>query len=104
MAKSIQTAYRLSMPDVIGENPQAFKFQAKTGHGTFGFGYRWDTIREIWLLYVTLPSGVIRQAGIFPNDISWTPWDDFGFYVESNADSIGQNDLNKINQYILVWA
>jgi len=90
------------MPE-LGEDPQAFKFQVKTNDGTFELSYRWDTIRELWLLYVTLPDGTIRQAGIFPNDISWTPWSDFGFYVEANSNGIGQNDLLNVNQYIVVW-
>jgi hypothetical protein len=100
--KTIQTAYLIALPD-IGLNPAVFSFLVNTQSGVFELTYRWDVIAENWLLYVTLPDGSVRQAGVYPNTMSWTGYLDFGFYIQSDLANIGQNDLPNTAQYLVVW-
>lgn len=100
--KSIQTAYLISMPDT-GIDPQVFKFQVKTASGNFNLSFRWDVNQTQWIVYATLPDLTIRQVGWWPGSVSWTAWVDFGFYIQTTLETIGQNDLSKVSPYILVW-
>jgi hypothetical protein len=100
--KSISTAYLISMPDT-GVDPQVFQFQVKTASGTFGMSFRWDGDNTQWIVYATLPDLTIRQVGWWPSSVSWTAWNDFGCFLQTDLATIGQNDLSKCSPYIIVW-
>ena len=86
-------AWTVATPN-LPTNPFNFVFTSNLPSGRFGFKFMW--FNNIWNLWITLPSGEIRQAGMYPNTISWTGFFDYYFRVLTTLDSIGQNDLNNV--------
>lgn len=86
-------AWRVNLPDV-GILPFNFTFTTLLPPGEFGFLMRW--FADQWNLWVTLPSGEIRQAGVFSNLVNWSGFGDYLLGTISAQESIGQNDLAKV--------
>ena len=102
MFRPIDVAYMISLPD-IGTDPFSFSYNVKTPSGNFNLRYRWNTENLTWAVFITMPDGSVRQSGIFPNNVNWTAYPDFGFATLSDQASIGQNDLLNVQHYIIVW-
>lgn len=97
--KVINKAEKIPFPEVeITEN---FKFEAVTDKGTMGFSFKWFSSR--WHCWVTLPSGEIRQASVYPNVVSWTGFSDFGLVFLSELPVIDYNSLFLSELVLLQW-
>lgn len=86
-------AWIVGIPN-LPANPVNFSFTTNLPSGKWTF--RWQWFLDVWNLWVTLPSGEVRQAGVYPNAISWTGFRDYYLQFITTLDSIGQNDLNRI--------
>lgn len=78
-----------------------FKFEALSEFGTFTFNFKWFNSR--WNLWVTLPDGTIREAGVYPNVINWTGNTDYGLVFQTSLDVIDYASLNLVEIYLLKW-
>ena len=90
-------AWQIGIPN-LEQDPFNFTFSSNLPAGKFTFTFKW--FNDQWNIWVTLPSGEIRQAGTFPNTVSWTGF--FDFYVQfiTTLAEIGQNDLNAITMVV----
>lgn len=91
------TAWAVAIP-VIPDESFGFTFTSVLPVGPFGFKFRW--FNDVWNVWVTLPSGEIRQAGGYPNSFSWTGFADYYFQFSTFLDSIGQNDLDQVTMVV----
>lgn len=91
-------AWIVGIPN-LPDNPVNFEFSTNLPPGKFNFRFMW--FNSVWNIWVTLPSGEIRQAGPYSNTLSWTGFFDYYFSMVSTLDSIGQNDLSKVT--MTVW-
>ena len=78
-----------------------FSFDCVAETGNFNFEFRFFNDR--WNCWVTLPSGDVRQIGVYPNVISGTGNIDYGFVFKTRLPEIGYNDLFITELYILKW-
>lgn len=98
--KTIKTAYGITTPSV-GENPVNFTFPAVVAGNRYEYTFRWYD--NIWHLWVTFPSGEIRQALVTPGSVAWTSFIDWGLAIVTSLLSIGQNDLSKVQFVMVEW-
>lgn len=97
--RDIKKVERVSFPNTeIQEN---FKFDAVTEAGTFTLNFRWFNNR--WNLWVTLPDGTIREAGVYPNIVSWTGSTDYGLVIKTSLADIDYNSLTLTEILIITW-
>lgn len=97
--RDVKNIELVEFPDIeISDN---FKFNALAEAGTFTFHFKWFNNR--WNLWVTLPDGTIREAGVYPNLVSWTGNTDYGLYFQTNLAEIDKSSLNLTEIYILTW-
>ncbi len=90
-------AWIVGVPNLPAD-PVNFTFSSNLPPGKFTF--RWQWFLNVWNLWVTLPTGEIRQAGVYPNAISWTGFRDYYMqFLTTNAE-IGQNDLNGVTMEV----
>lgn len=85
-----KAAWQVNIPNV----PQGvfnFSFTVNLPPGLFGFTFEW--FNDVWNVWVTLPTGEIRQAGSYPNEINWTGFIDYYLSFVTTLKAIGQNDL-----------
>jgi hypothetical protein len=75
-------------------NPVNFIFSTGLPSGKWTFRFMW--FLGVWNLWVALPTGEIRQAGVYPNVASWTGFNDYYLNFVTTLDSIGQNDLGNV--------
>ena len=101
--KTMKYSYAVALP-VLTAGTQSFKVKAQTKEGAFALEFRWNFVTSIWTIFATMPDGSERQAGVFPNCMSWTGCADFGYYVSFNGTAIGLDDLALTQHYIVVWA
>ena len=78
-----------------------FQFDATADAGNFTFHFKW--LKGSWKLWVTLPDGEVRQAGVLPEVISWSEFDDYGIVIETDMESIDFNSLFLTELYIITW-
>lgn len=90
-------AYQVAIP-FLSQNPFNFAFASDLPQGRFSFVFKW--FKGVWNIWVTLPTGEIRQAGGYPNTVSWTGFKDYYFRLITTLDSIGQNDLNNVKMVV----
>jgi hypothetical protein len=92
MIRTPTAAFRVSFPE-LSADPFNFTFTTTLPFGTVAFKFMW--FNEVWNIWLTLPTGEIRQMGGFPNSVDWTGFDDYYAQLVTMLDSIGQNDLSK---------
>lgn len=97
MIRTPELAWRVSLPE-LQANPYNFVFSTTLPPG--GFSFKFMFFLGAWNVWVTLPSGEIRQAGAFPNAVSWTGFDDYYLQFVTTLDVIGQNDLSKVTMMV----
>ena len=97
---TISTAELISWPDT--EPQDNFSFQSVTSEGAFTFNFKW--INDAWSLWVTLPDETVRQAGVYPNVVSWTGYPDYGLVFQTSLEDITYNSLFSTSLYILSWS
>ena len=97
--KNITAAYLVRWPtDEVSEN---FSFEVIHPDGTFRFLFKW--INNRWNCWVTLPSGEVRQAGVYPGVYSWTGFLDYGIVFKTGLSEISFTSLVLTELYILSW-
>lgn len=89
------------IPFPSGDVAANFKFDCSTTHGNFSFHFKW--LNNRWNLWVTLPSGEVRQAGVYPGVMSWSEFNDYGLIFETNMESIDYNSLFATEMYLIKW-
>lgn len=97
---SISNAWLVPIPQ-SDSVPVNFQFPIKINNTTYQAVFKWYA--NMWNCWVTFSESDIRQAGIFPGCISWSAYDDFGLFVKTDLDVIGQLDLPNIQLYFLQW-
>ncbi len=90
-------AYRVAIPN-LDDGSFNFVFSSNLPQGQFTFTFKW--FLGVWNIWVTLPTGEIRQAGGYPNTVSWTGFKDYYFRLITTLDAIGQNDLAKVTMVV----
>lgn len=83
------------------EVQENFQFEAVTSGGNFIFQFKW--LNDKWYLWVTLPTGEVRQASVYPNVISWSGFNDYGLMIQSSMESIDYSSLFLAEIYLLTW-
>lgn len=97
--KQIKKAESIPFPKV--ELADNFMFDAVTDSGTITLHFKW--LENRWRCWITLPSGEIRQAGVFPNVMSWTGFTDYGFIFMTNLSTIDYNSLFLTQAVLVQW-
>jgi hypothetical protein len=75
--------YFSTTPDIayfpsIDSDTDDFSFSINSNFGVFNVEAHW--VSSLWKLYVTLPSGVIREATVFPGVLTWKEFTDYSLY------------------------
>ena len=97
--KTITGASRVNWPtNTVLEN---FEFEAIDAAGTFKFLFKW--LNDRWNCWVTLPDGSVRQAGVYPNVVSWTGCLDYGLVFKTELSEINYSSLLLTELFILKW-
>lgn len=97
MIRTPELAWKVSFP-LLPLNPVNFVFTTTLPPGPFGFKFMW--FNGVWNIWVTLPSGEIRQAGGYPNAVDWTGFLDYYFQLVTSLEDIRQNDLGKVTMMV----
>lgn len=78
-----------------------FQFDAITSAGTITLQFKW--LNDRWNLWVTLPDGTVREAGVYPGVLSWSGFNDYGLLFKSNVAEIDYSSLLLTEVYFIVW-
>lgn len=97
--QTIETKELIPFPS--GDVAANFKFDCSTTLGNFTFHFKW--LNDRWNLWVTLPSGEVRQAGVYPGVMSWSEFNDYGLIIKTNMESIDFNSLFATEMYLVKW-
>lgn len=97
--QTVKTKERVPFPN--GDIAENFEFSCSAESGVFNFHFKW--LNNRWNLWVTLPDGKVRQAGVQPGVISWSGSREYGLVFETNLPVIDFNSLFMTELYILTW-
>lgn len=89
------------VPFPSAEVTENFSFSCSASGGVFTFNFKW--LNERWNLWVTLPDGSVRQAGVIPGVVSWSECKNYGLLFESSLEEINYSSLFLTELYILTW-
>ena len=89
------------VPWPSGDISENFEFSTSAQGGVFTFHFKWLNGR--WNVWVTLPNGEVRQAGVLPNVTSWSEAKSYGLIFETNLPVIDYGSLFLTELYILTW-
>lgn len=92
-----RTAYQINIPD-LPTDPYNFNFASTLPQGLFTFSFKF--FNGVWNCWVLLPTGEIRQAGVYPNVRNWLGFFDYYIKFNTTLDSIGQNDLPNVTMVL----
>ena len=98
--QTVKTREKVGWPS--GELTDNFEFSCSTEGGVFTFHFKW--LNNRWNLWVTLPDGDVRQAGVIPNVVSWSESKNYGLLFKSVLEAVDYNSLFMTELYILTWA
>lgn len=97
--QTVKTKELVPFPNTdLAEN---FEFSCSASEGIFKFHFKW--LNDRWNLWVTLPDGEVRQAGVLPGVVSWSEASKFGLVFETALEAIDYSSLFLTELYILVW-
>ena len=97
--QTVKLKERVPFPNAdINEN---FEFSCSASGGVFTFNFKW--LNDRWNVWVTLPDGEVRQAGVLPGVTSWSECSDYGLLFETSLPAIDYNSLFLTELYILTW-
>lgn len=97
--REIKSASLVEWPELdIAEN---FFFECIDPDGTFVFEFRWLDGR--WRCWVTVPTGAVREIGIFPGAFSGAGFLDWGFDLRTALAVIDFDNLFQTELYIIKW-
>lgn len=91
----------VQIPYPSAELAENIEFSSTTDYGKFTFNFKYFNDR--WNLWVTLPDGSKRQAGVNPNVINWSGSSDYGLVFKSALQTIGYSELFETELYLLKW-
>ena len=97
--QTVKTKERVPFPS--GELSENFKFSCSAQGGNFTFHFKW--LNNRWNVWVTLPDGEERQAGVEPNVTSWSESHTYGLVFETQLPVIDYSSLFLTELYILTW-
>lgn len=97
--RQIKAVEKIPFPQ--NTNAENFMFDCMTEKGTFSFHFRF--FGGVWQCWVTLPAGIVRQIGVYPNVISGSGNTDVGFVFKTNMPEIGKSSLFFTELYLLTW-
>lgn len=97
--QTIKTKELVSFPN--SEITENFSFSCSAEAGMFTFHFKW--LNDRWNVWVTLPDGSVRQAGVVPGVISWSECKNYGLLFESNLSTVDYKSLFLTEMYILTW-
>lgn len=100
MIQEVKNAWIVPIPQ-IPDNSFNFSFNVTLNGSQYTYVFKF--YGGLWHLWAYFPDLTIREAGIFPKDVNWSAYDDFGLLIKTTLDSIGQNDLGKITLYLVEW-
>ena len=89
------------IPWPSGSIAKNFIFDAIAGSGNFKFHFKW--LNDRWNVWVTLPSGEVRQAGVQPGVISWSEFSDYGLVFKTDMETIDYNSLFLTELCLITW-
>ena len=89
------------VPWPSGELADNFTFSCSAAGGVFDFNFKWLNGR--WNVWVTLPDGEVRQAGVLPGVTSWSEAKTYGLVFETNLPVIDYGSLFLTELYIITW-
>lgn len=98
--KDIKYIQTVPFPD-INEPVENFSFDCVCTAGTFSFHFKW--LNDRWNVWVTLPNGEVREAGVYPNVISWTGFTDYGLVFKSSLKAIDFKSLLLAEITLIKW-
>ena len=78
-----------------------FEFSCSAEGGVFNFHFKW--LNDRWNLWVTLPDGEVRQAGVLPGVTSWSESQKYGLVFETVLPVIDYKSLFLTELYLLTW-
>lgn len=84
-----------------GDLTENFTFSCSAQDGDFDFHFKW--LNDRWNVWVTLPDGSVRQAGVLPSVTSWSECDNYGLIFETNLTIIDYSSLFLTEMYIITW-
>ena len=99
MARDIELIERIPWPDT--ELSESFSFYSSCAAGTLSLTFKWLGGR--WKLWVELPDGSVREAGVQPNVTSWSGFSDFGFFIKTDLTAIDYSSLFLCELYLVTW-
>lgn len=94
-----KTRERVPWPD--GDIADNFKFSCSAQSGVFDFHFKW--LNDRWNVWVTLPDGQVRQAGVLPGVTSWSECKTYGLIFETSLPVIDYSSLFLTELYIITW-
>ena len=97
--QTIESKELIAFPS--GSITENFTFECSTTHGNFSFHFKW--LNSKWCLWVTLPDGEVRQAGVLPGVTSWSEFNDYGLVFTTNLKTIDFNSLFLTELYLIKW-
>ena len=97
--QTVQLKERVPFPN--GDIAENFEFSCSASGGVFTFHFKW--LNNRWNLWVTLPDGEVRQAGVLPGVVSWSESSGYGLVFETSLQAIDYNSLFLTELYILTW-
>ena len=97
MIRTPSKAWKVSFPELPAD-PFNFTFTTTLPQGQFLFKFMW--FNDVWNMWITLPTGEIRQVGMYPNSVNWTGFIDYYVQMVTTLDSIGQNDLSSVTMMV----
>ena len=89
------------VPFPNGDIQDNIEFETIASAGTFTFKFKW--LNNRWNLWVTLPDGTVREAGVQPNVISWSGFRDFGLIFNTQLQLIDYSSLFLTEMYLITW-
>lgn len=98
--RSIKNTYLVPYPD-LDTPAENFTFNCVLPSGTFSFHFKW--LNNRWDLWVTLPDGTVRQAGVYPNVMSWSGHTDYGVIFNTSLSDIDFSSLFLTELLIVEW-
>lgn len=96
---NIESIEKISYPNA--ELKENMEFDCSTSYGRFNFHFKWFNGR--WNVWVTLPDGTKREAGVYPNVVNWTGSPDYGLVFSTALQTIDFESLFMTELYLLKW-
>jgi hypothetical protein len=86
----------LVYPPTIPLNLYKVDFSVSIGGTIWKLFFAWSTVEERWRCTVYLPTGDIREAGLYVDVYNWSGHTDYGilFHLD-DKEYVGLNDLGK---------